>query len=145
MHDNKGDAISDTIVANNTIVRNGGTGIQIGVNAGTGNVIANNLLAENGWREGLRQIRIITGSSNLIANNVVWSSNPTRVGIAAEVTTNTLTGNLENDPLFVTPYTDLHLRAGSPAIGAALPAYRPVIDYDGRTRDGSPDIGALER
>lgn len=83
--------------------------------------------------------------ANLIANNVVWSTDAKRVGIADQVTSNELKGNLESDPLFVTPYTDLHLRAGSPAIGAALPAHSPVIDYDGRMRDGTPDIGALER
>jgi Periplasmic copper-binding protein (NosD) len=42
---------------------------------------------------------------------------------------------------------DFHLRADSPAIGAADPSTSPEQDLDGRSRasDSSPDIGAFER
>jgi hypothetical protein len=39
---------------------------------------------------------------------------------------------------------DGHLRADSPAIGAADAAWAPAEDHDGRRRDARPDIGAYE-
>ena len=39
---------------------------------------------------------------------------------------------------------DAHLLSDSPAINSALPGVAPVDDFDGRTRDASPDIGAYE-
>jgi len=53
--------------------------------------------------------------------------------------------NIIGNPLFVAPYSDLHLRSGSPAIGLALPTYSVSPDYDGTTRDGSPSAGAYEK
>ncbi|MCG2768870.1 MAG: hypothetical protein L6435_10900, partial [Anaerolineae bacterium] len=57
-------------------------------------------------------------------------------------------GNVTSDPLFASgwPEVDLHLRQGSPAIGAANVGLAPVEDLDGNLRslDGSVDIGAYE-
>ena len=39
---------------------------------------------------------------------------------------------------------DFHLKAGSPAIGAAFPQYATARDRDGKLRDGDPDAGAYE-
>jgi hypothetical protein len=39
---------------------------------------------------------------------------------------------------------DFHLKSGSPAVGAADPAYAPARDRDGKLRDGDPDSGAYE-
>jgi hypothetical protein len=143
MHDNEGDPIPDAIVVNNTIVRNGNTGILVSVNGASGNVVANNLLYDNGWISDHKQIRILSGVGNIIANNIVWSPNPAHVGIENATTTNMVTGNVESDPLFV-GMTDFHLQAGSPAIGLALPEYSPPRDFDDRARDSAPDTGAYE-
>jgi hypothetical protein len=146
MHDNGGGAISYTTVTHNTIVRNGSTGILVVVNAGIGNVIANNIVADNAVTYSYQQIRIKTGSGNAILNNIVWSPVSARSGIVAlSGTSNTLSGNLEQDPKFVTPYTDLHLQSTSPAIGLADPTYNVSLDFDGLARDGDPDAGAFER
>ncbi|MBI4470966.1 MAG: hypothetical protein HY650_16755 [Acidobacteria bacterium] len=40
---------------------------------------------------------------------------------------------------------DAHLMPGSPAIDAGTTAGAPRDDYDGRSRDARPDIGAYER
>jgi Right handed beta helix region len=146
MHDNGGGAISYTTVTGNTIVRNGSTGILVATNAGSGNVIANNVIADNGIKYSYKQIRIKTGSGNSVLNNIVWSPTASRSGIEIfSGTRNTIIGNVEQNPLFVTPYSDLHLRAGSPAIGLALSTYSVSPDFDGTTRDGSPNAGAYEQ
>ncbi len=47
------------------------------------------------------------------------------------------------DPLFANPTgNDFHLRSGSPAIGAGLPAYTPAFDFDGNPR-ATADLGAF--
>ncbi len=52
--------------------------------------------------------------------------------------------SLEADPLF-TSTTDLHLLAGSPAIGTGTPVAGVTIDFDGETRSATaPAIGADE-
>ncbi|HRD79854.1 MAG TPA: choice-of-anchor Q domain-containing protein [Saprospiraceae bacterium] len=49
------------------------------------------------------------------------------------------------DPQLVNPsLSDFSLMPGSPAIGAANPAYAPTTDYFGRPRDAAPDLGAIE-
>jgi hypothetical protein len=45
---------------------------------------------------------------------------------------------------FVIDGFNAHLRSGSPAINAADAVYAPADDFDGRTRDAQPDIGAYE-
>jgi len=44
------------------------------------------------------------------------------------------TGNMENDPLFVDPSTDLHLQKGSPCIDAGKPGFAS-LDPDGTRND----------
>jgi hypothetical protein len=55
-------------------------------------------------------------------------------------------GDLTIDPLFVSgwPDADLHLQAGSPAVGAGSPESAPADDVEGRPRDAVLDIGAYE-
>ena len=56
------------------------------------------------------------------------------------------TGTLDADPLFVNgnaPY-DLHLRPGSPCLGAGTSAGAPTTDKDGSRRPAPPSIGAYE-
>jgi Right handed beta helix region len=145
MHDNGGAAVSDARVVHNTIVRNGSTGLLHNVNAGTGNVIANNVFSDNGWIYGYKQVRVQSGSSNIVSNNIVWSPEVARQGIEESGgASNTVSGNVIQDPLFVSAYADLHLSPGSPAVGLGLPAYGVSIDFDGKPRTGAPDAGAFE-
>lgn len=62
-------------------------------------------------------------------------------------------GNINADPLFVrnpkanaTPpdYGDLHLRPGSPCLGAGTASGAPPTDLDGNLRPNPPSIGAYE-
>ena len=56
------------------------------------------------------------------------------------------TGNVDADPLFVSrsaPY-DLHLRPGSPCLGAGTSSGTPATDITGATRPNPPSIGAYE-
>ena len=54
------------------------------------------------------------------------------------------TGNINADPLFVLAPTDLHLRPGSPCVGAGTSIGAPTIDLDGKTHSNPPTIGAYE-
>ena len=145
MHDSYGGVIHDILVTHNTIWRCGSTGILLAANSGTGNVIANNIVADNGVTYTYKQVRIKSGSPGTsVFNNIVWSPDAAKSGIEAIVGT-TISGNLAQDPKFVSPYTDLHLQAGSPAIGLGLPQYSVSPDYDGKLRDSQPDAGAFEQ
>ena len=85
-------------------------------------------------------------SGNLVLNNIVWSPTASRSGIEVfSGTSNTIKGNSEQNPQFVAPYSDLHLRSGSPAIGLGLSTYSVSPDFDGTTRYGTPSAGAYER
>jgi hypothetical protein len=49
-------------------------------------------------------------------------------------------------PGFVSlPANDFHLLATSPLINQGDPALAPTVDFDGKARGTSPDIGAFER
>lgn len=51
--------------------------------------------------------------------------------------------SLSVNPLFVST-TDLHLQAGSPAINTGTTGTGVTVDFDGQTRDATPDMGADE-
>jgi hypothetical protein len=53
-------------------------------------------------------------------------------------------GNISAAPMF-TSATDLHLMAGSMCVDMGLTLGAPKLDYDGKTRDAKPDMGAFER
>ncbi len=55
-------------------------------------------------------------------------------------------GDVASDPLFAAgwPETDLHLRAGSPAVDAGAADIAPTDDVERRNRDAAPDLGAYE-
>jgi hypothetical protein len=144
MHDNGGSAINYTTVAHNTIVRNGSTGILLALEGGVGNIIANNIVADNSLTYNYKQIRWKSGQAQVL-NNITWSPTSTKNGIEALGGGSTASGNVSSDPLVVTPWTDLHLQAGSPAVSLGLPAHSVSPDYDGVARDATPDAGAYER
>ena len=52
--------------------------------------------------------------------------------------------SLAVDPTFVDPLVNLHLQSGSPMVGAGTAAGGITVDFDGDSRDATPDIGADE-
>ena len=141
LHDNSGHGVFDVLVAHNTVVGNGSTGIL--VNDGDRMTLVGNLAVDNGDRTRQRQIRVRSGNGNKIWNNLTWhASNSSRAGIE-NATSSEMGGNRIADPLFVSS-TDFRLRAGSPAIGLDLTGYVAGPDYAGVGRDGRADAGAFE-
>jgi len=148
LHDNTStNKIENVTVVNNTIVSNGSTGILMATNGGTGNVVANNVIANNGLTYKYKQIRVKSGTNgNTVANNVVWSPTASQSGVELwSGTSNTVVRNVMLDPMFMAKYSNLQLQSGSPAIGLADTKWAVSTDYMGKTRDASPDAGAYER
>jgi len=56
----------------------------------------------------------------------------------------TTSGNISQDPKFMSPPTDLHLGPGSLCIGAGTPTGAPATDLDGKSRGTAPSIGAYQ-
>jgi Right handed beta helix region len=134
------------IVVGNTITGAGHSGIVVGGSGGVSGVrVHNNVLAFNDqW--GISHDSSCP-SSSVADHNVLYGNGygPTREGCSG---LSFAGGNRTADPLFVSyANRDLHLQAGSPALGYALPAYTPGTDHDGEARpQGSgPDAGADER
>jgi hypothetical protein len=133
----------------NTAVYNGSSGLLI--NNGDRNIVANNLFAYNGDLNNQKQIRIVgsgaqgvsNGSNHQIRNNLTYSTTASRAGIANEAGA-VVSGNVIADAMLMGA-GDLRLQTGSPAIGLGLSTYTWGKDYDGRTRDASPDAGAYEQ
>lgn len=132
----------NTVIANNTVVGNQRAGIQIGDEAGESSdadLVVNNIVASNG-DIGIRSYwGGAPGVGDTVQDNLVWGN----AGGDLAGPGLTFVGNTVANPLFVGP-TDFHLTAGSPAVDAALAAYAPPLDLDGRARSGAPDLGAYE-
>jgi hypothetical protein len=141
IHDNSGTNATDILVAHNTIVGNGSTGLL--VNDGDRVIVANNIAAFNGEDRGQRQIRVLHGNSNQVRNNLTWSPSSSLAGIE-NTTSSPMSGNVVANPMLASPFSDLRLRTGSPAIGLGLSQYVIGSDYTGRTRGSPPDAGAYE-
>jgi uncharacterized protein YjdB len=143
LHDNSGVGVYDVVVAHNTVVANGSTGIL--VNDGDRITLVNNIAVGNGDQTGQRQIRVLSGDSNKIWNNLTWhAASSSRAGIE-NTTSSEMSGNQIADPLFASYPGDLRLRAGSPAIDIGLAGWTfGGKDYAGKIRDSRPDVGAYE-
>ena len=131
---------SHVLVAYNTIVHNGRAGVIVS-NDAANNTIANNIVADNG-DTGVRS-NSLTGTGNLVINNLAWHNSHGNIGPMSDGLT--LVDNIQAAPRFASP-TSYRLRSGSPAIGAANPAYVVGDDYAGvrRPQGAAPDIGAFE-
>lgn len=134
--------LKDIYIINNTIYDNGkgswGGGIGI-FNLETQNlVIRNNICSQNLLYQILAEVPdtgFITADYNLIHGyrsypREIYGSNP-------------VTG----DPLFISPGTDFHLQAGSPALDSGSASGAPSTDFDGvaRPQGTGYDIGAYEK
>ena len=155
MHSNGGAGVYDVLVAHNTIIGNGGTGIL--ATDGDRRIIVNNLVAFNSRTTGSQQqiyAYVRTGApshgtgiapvGDKMWNNLTWDPNPAHAGITNDAGAGVeLRGNVIGNPLFKTEFSDLHLRAGSPAISLGLIGYA-TLDYDGKPRALPPAAGAYE-
>ena len=154
-----GQSAWNTIVTNNTINHayqsawndDAGNGIMI-FNDGSsaypsgGIVVVNNIVSNN-------YAHAVYGScSSPMASNMVTNNLPYNNGMGdfrpmyETCQLFALGANLAAaDPLFANAAGhDFHLRAESPAIGHADPAYAPPLDKAGHARKSTPDIGAYE-
>jgi hypothetical protein len=135
---------SRTRILGNTIANNAHSGIVLGGSRGVDNcVVANNIVYGNADRGIAADSTRPSGCQ--IHHNLGFANGDGSVDPALS-SGNTVSGNVTADPVFVNYASrDLHLAAGSPAISAADAALAVSPDFDGKARDGSPDIGAFER
>jgi hypothetical protein len=134
-----------SIVAHNTIVANGKSGIVLGGAVGVDGIrVIGNVLAFNS-RYGIGHDALpptnSQASHNVIFGNGDGAFDPAGTGIDFSG------GNVLADPRFASlTARDLRLLSDSPALEAARAEYARPLDHRGgsRTLGGVPDIGALE-
>jgi parallel beta-helix repeat protein len=140
---------SNVIVQQNTIVRNGKSGIIIADDPGdtsnvppTNNLIVNNIVAYNA-QNSIISYALPCGGNNVIRKNLIWGNGNGNFG--NDTGCLTLVNNLQADPRFVGAF-DYRLLSGSPAIDAADNPYTQPDDYAfvPRPQGGASDIGAFE-
>ncbi|MGH2714351.1 MAG: right-handed parallel beta-helix repeat-containing protein, partial [Thermoleophilaceae bacterium] len=124
-------------VVGNTIVGNGLAGVILS-DAAAGNTVASNIIAFNGRPSITFELQ---GTDNRSAGNLFWANGETAVEVPDPVEQ---AANIVADPGFVGA-SDYRLRAGSPALDRALPAYSAPRDIRGLPRSRPADIGAFER
>ncbi len=148
---------SNVIVQQNTIVRNGRSGVIIGgwttncPNTGcppqpTNNLIVNNIIAFNAYYA--FQSFELTTTGHIIKNNILWGNAGGDIPSDERLTRGLTFVNQNNniaDPRFVAA-SNYRLQNGSPAIDAALSPYTQPDDYDfiPRPQGAASDIGAFE-
>jgi hypothetical protein len=135
------------LVAFNTIAGNAHDGVIIGSDGSTttnGATVVNNVIAHNGRYAVSTYWGGATGHGNVVRRNVVWGNGEGEFSGDGAA----FSDNLVRNPRFVDEKAgDYRLRAGSPALGRALPGYVRVRDLDGRRRPEGrrADLGAYER
>jgi hypothetical protein len=154
-----GSEVSGLIVTNNTFYDafqpddRAGTGIAF-YGEGTAYdpryvVVVNNIVGHNAHTG-------VSGSggydpvmrTNVVRNNLAWD-NPdgdfdNTYDSATQILFTLGTNFTGANPLLVDPsHGNMQLGAGSPAIGRADPAYAPPIDFYGKPRLSTPDLGAV--
>jgi hypothetical protein len=139
---------SAVIVANNTSLANGASGLVVG-NSGGGSdnntVVTNNLFAHN-QDYGFRDDSGTTGPNNKYDNNLTFNNGDGNYVVNG----GTVNGNLSGDPKFIsytgTALGNYQLQRASPAIDSATTLNAPTIDLDGGARPVGKgyDIGCYE-
>ena len=139
------DRNSRSIITANTVTGAGHSGIVVGGSGGVDNIrVVNNVFAFNahyGISHDSTCPRTSRADHNVVFGNPWGQTQPGCSGLDYS------RGNRATDPLFVNyAARNLHVDAGSPALGYALPEFSPGRDFDGRARPQSaPDAGAFER
>jgi len=135
------------LVTQNTIVRNGRSGIIIGGEDQTAdrNLVVNNILTLN-HDKGIRTYwGGPVGNGNVAENNLISDNGDQSEGQTEGLE---LRSTIDAPPGFVDPDDgDYALVAGSPAVDTALASYSQSTDFDRvvRPQGAGPDLGAFER
>ena len=133
---------NDIEVSQNTLVNNGNSGLIIASSSDRIQVI-NNISAYN---ERNRQIRVLSGSNNVLNSNLVWSPSSSLSGIE-NGTGSVVTGTIIAEPGFSDRVNhNYHLKGDSPAIDEGVSLSGVRRDYDGvaRPQGIGHDLGAFE-
>jgi parallel beta-helix repeat protein len=149
---------SNVVVQQNTIIKNGRSGVIIGgwttncPAAGcppqpTNTLVVNNIIAFNAYYA-FQSFELMT-SGHIIKNNLLWENAGGNIPTDERYTRNLTFVNQNNniaDPRFAAT-SNYRLQSGSPAIDAALNPYTQPDDYDfiPRPQGAASDIGAFER
>jgi hypothetical protein len=137
---------NDMVVTQNTVVDNRKDGIAVGGElswSSNSNLVVNNIVAFNGswgirtyWEDSI-------GNGNRALRNLIFGNRAGNIwlpggGMSVEK-------SIFANPRFVGA-GNYRLRAGSPALNRAVPAFSMRVDMNGRLRHrGRADLGALER
>jgi hypothetical protein len=136
----------NVIVTNNTVVDNSLSGIMVENNA-TEVFVVNNISASNGSHGVVgyddESAGVLPG--NRAQRNLAWANDSSGFGNSGRFVIEFSSGNVVANPRFLDPERrNYRLRAGSPAVNRAMPAFAMPFDRDGRRRS-RPDLGAFER
>jgi parallel beta-helix repeat protein len=146
---------SNVIVQQNTIIKNGQSGVIIDNCAPVGcspqptnNLVVNNIIAFNKVHAFQSSVRLTGAAGNVIKNNLFWGNEVGDIPTDERLTRGLTFIDQNNtiaDPRFIGD-SNYRLQIGSPAIDAALSPYTQPDDYDfiSRPRGVASDIGAFE-
>jgi len=121
------DVSSKAGISNNVIIGCGSNGIYA---YWASPAIVSNIIIENG---GFGIYHCYSGSEPTSSYNDFWENAQGKYGGVSEKIS-IGPGNIEEDPLFVNPGVDFHLRDGSPCIDAGKPGFAS-LDPDGTRND----------
>lgn len=137
---------NDIVVTQNTVVANRKDGIVVGGElkwSSNDNVVVNNIVAFNkGW--GIRTYwEDSIGNGNRALRNLIFRNGDGNIWLPGGGMS--VRKSIFANPRFVGA-DDYRLRAGSPALNRAVPAFSMGVDINGQLRHrGGADLGALER
>jgi uncharacterized repeat protein (TIGR02059 family) len=149
-----GDMIFEDIYIYNNVILGDQTMYTTAINldnSGSGTLgmhninIKNNIIGYNQNDTWLKVANSGTVSGLYVHNNILYknANNNDPVFAGNSVSNYEFLNNLKVDPLFVSS-TDFHLQATSPAIGKGLTLAGLTTDYEGKTLNIPPSIGAYE-
>jgi parallel beta-helix repeat protein len=146
-----------TLVQNNVCYNNGGQGLHAFYSDNVdfvNNTVVGNVRHPDILRGGGAEISAVYASNISFRNNlVIAGQGPTNYTFSASnvVFENNMfvgkassLGATNRNVASASLTSDWHLQAGSVAIDAGTLTKAPIIDRDGKTRSGNPDIGAYE-
>ena len=154
-------SVSNCTLTGNTATTYGGGGMENDIGFGpitlTNCTLTDNT-APSGYGGGINNFADATnGAALTLSNDIIYGDTGGEVTQYESSTANILvtycdiqggyagTGNIGDDPLLANKANgDVHLRPGSPCIGAGTASGAPTTDKDGTNRPTPPSIGAYE-